>query len=102
MKPRRWGWLSVLLVLLLVAAAACGDDDDDDTTAGTGDTTETMAAAAEFPAGSTMAKLKATETARRVTLDDHVLGRHIHATAVGVAPRLDRDAVVAGVEQAVF
>jgi glutamate transport system substrate-binding protein len=43
----------MLLVMALVAAA-CGDDDD--TTAG-GDTTTT--AADEFPAGSTMARLKA-------------------------------------------
>jgi glutamate transport system substrate-binding protein len=54
MHRRRWFLVTTLLVMALVAAA-CGDDDD--ATTASGDTTTT--AADEFPAGSTMAKLKA-------------------------------------------
>jgi glutamate transport system substrate-binding protein len=54
---RRW-WLLATLLCLALVAGACGDDDDDtqstDTTAGTTDTT----VAADFPAGSTMARIR--------------------------------------------
>jgi glutamate transport system substrate-binding protein len=55
---KRWKLLAVVLSLVVIAGA-CGDDDDDTTA---GDTTvaaaDTTAPAEEFPAGSTMARIK--------------------------------------------
>jgi glutamate transport system substrate-binding protein len=56
---KRWWLLAMVLVLALVAGA-CGDDDDDTTSGTTSDTTavDTTEPAEEFPAGSTMARVK--------------------------------------------
>src|SRR6266498_1066365 len=36
------------------------------------------------------------------TLNDHVLRRCIEAASIGISSRLDRDAIVAGVERTIF
>jgi glutamate transport system substrate-binding protein len=62
MDRRRWWWVAVLAVLAVALfAAGCGDDDDEGDAGAGGDTaadTAGAAAAPEFPAGSTMARIQ--------------------------------------------
>lgn len=57
MDRRRWWWIAALAVIAVaMVAAGCGDDDD--AGSGTGGDTAGAAAAPEFPAGTTMARIQ--------------------------------------------
>src|ERR671910_945233 len=59
MLQDRWRvLLAALIVALALGAASCGDDDEEEPAGGGATATEEGAAADEFPAGSTMAKIQ--------------------------------------------